>query len=89
MTPYYYKIQRIVDGNSGEIISQEILDTTTSPIEQDDIVLFNGDIVELIFLTPDEYTDALQDLEFRKAQSLESWKDEDSVSFPDPCEANE
>lgn len=89
MTPYYYKIQRIVDGISGEIISQEILDTTTSPIEQDDIVLFNGDIVELIFLTPDEYTDALQDLEFRKAQSLESWKDEDSVSFPDPCEANE
>ena len=89
MTPYYYKIQRIVDGISGEIISQEILDTTTSPIEQDDIVLFNGDIVELIFLTPDEYTDALQDLEFRKAQSLESWRDEDSVSFPDPCEANE
>ena len=89
MTPYYYKIQRIVDGISGEIISQEILDTTTSPIEQDDIVLFNGDIVELIFLTPDEYTDALQDLEFRKAQSLESWKDEDSVSFPDPCEAVE
>ena len=89
MTPYYYKIQRIVDGISGEIISQEILDTTTSPIEQDDIVLFNGDIVELIFLTPDDYTDALQDLEFRKAQSLESWKDEDSVSFPDPCEANE
>lgn len=89
MTPYYYKIQRIVDGISGEIISQEILDTTTSPIEQDDIVLFNGDIVELIFLTPDEYTDTLQDLEFRKAQSLESWKDEDSVSFPDPCEANE
>ena len=89
MTPYYYKIQRIVDGISGEIISQEILDTTTSPIEQDDIVLFNGDIVELIFLTPDEYTDALQDLEFRKAQSLESWREEDSVSFPDPCEANE
>ena len=89
MTPYYYKIQRIVDGISGEIISQEILDTTTSPIEQDDIVLFNGDIVELIFLTPDEYTDTLQDFEFRKAQSLESWKDEDSVSFPDPCEANE
>mgnify|MGYP003601619419 FL=1 len=89
MTPYYYKIQRIVDGISGEIISLEVLDTTTSPIEQDDIVLFNGDIVDLIFLTPDEYTDALQDLEFRKAQSLESWKDEDSVSFPDPCEANE
>lgn len=89
MTPYYYKIQRIVDGISGEIISQEILDTTTSPIEQDDIVLFNGDIVELIFLTPDEYTDTLQDLEFRKAQSLESWREEDSVSFPDPCEANE
>ena len=89
MTPYYYKIQRIVDGISGEIISQEILDTTTSPIEQDDIVLFNGDIVELIFLTPDEYTDTLQDFEFRKAQSLESWQDEDSVSFPDPCEAVE
>ena len=89
MTPYYYKIQRIVDGISGEIISQEILDTTTSPIEQDDIVLFNGDIVELIFLTPDEYTDTLQDFEFRKAQSLESWREEDSVSFPDPCEANE
>ena len=68
MTPYYYKIQRIVDGISGEIISLEVLDTTTSPIEQDDIVLFNGDIVDLIFLTPDEYTDALQDLEFRKAQ---------------------
>ena len=30
-----------------------------------------------------------QDFEFIKAQSLESWKDEDSVSFPDPCEAVE
>ena len=89
MTPYYYKVQQTIDGVSGEIISQEILDTTTSPIEQNNIVLFSGDIVRLVFLTPDEYTDTLQDLEFRKAQSLESWKDEDSVSFPDPCEATE
>lgn len=89
MTPYYYKIQRIVDGTSGEVLSQEVLDTVETPTEQSPITLFSGDIVELIFLTPDEYTDALQDLEFRKAQSLESWKDEDSVSFPDPCEANE
>ena len=89
MTPYYYKIQRIVDGISGEVLSQEVLDTVQSPVEQPSITLFNGDIVELIFLTPDEYTDTLQDFEFRKAQSLESWRDEDSVSFPDPCEANE
>ena len=89
MTPYYYKIQRIVDGISGEVLSQEVLDTTTSPVEQPSITLFNGDIVELIFLTPDEYQCTLQDLEFRKAQSLEAWKDEDSISFPDPCEANE
>ena len=89
MTPYYYKIQRIVDGISGEVLSQEVLDTVETPTEQSPITLFSGDIVELIFLTPDEYTDTLQDFEFRKAQSLESWKDEDSVSFPDPCEANE
>ena len=89
MTPYYYKIQRIIDSISGEVLSQEVLDTVQSPVEQPSITLFNGDIVELIFLTPDEYTDTLQDFEFRKAQSLESWKDEDSVSFPDPCEANE
>ena len=89
MTPYYYKIQRIVDGTSGEVLSQEVLDTVQSPVEQPSITLFNGDIVELIFLTPDEYTDTLQDFEFRKAQSLESWREEDSVSFPDPCEAVE
>ena len=89
MTPYYYKIQRIIDCVSGEVISQEVLDTVETPVEQPPITLFNGDIVELIFLTPDEYTDTLQDFEFRKAQSLEAWKDEDSVSFPDPCEANE
>ena len=89
MTPYYYKIQRTLDGISGEVLSQEVLDTVETPTEQPSITLFNGDIVELIFLTPDEYTDTLQDLEFRKAQSLESWKDEDSVSFPDPCEATE
>ena len=89
MTPYYYKIQRIIDSVSGEVLSQEVLDTVQSPVEQPSITLFNGDIVELIFLTPDEYTDTLQDFEFRKAQSLESWREEDSVSFPDPCEANE
>ena len=89
MTPYYYKIQRTLNSVSGEVLSQEVLDTVDSPVEQPPITLFNGDIVELIFLTPDEYTDTLQDFEFRKAQSLESWKDEDSVSFPDPCEANE
>lgn len=89
MTPYYYKIQQIIDCVSGEVISQEVLDTVQTPVEQPPITLFSGDIVELIFLTPDEYTDALQDLEFRKAQSLEAWKDEDSVSFPDPCEAIE
>lgn len=84
MTPCYYKIQQIVDGITGEVISQQVLDMTTSPVEQDDIVLFSGDIVRLVFVTSDEY-----DLEFRKAQSLESWREEDSVSFPDPCEANE
>ena len=89
MTPYYYKIQRIIDSVSGEVLSQEVLDTVQSPVEQPSITLFNGDIVELIFLTPDEYTDTLQDFEFRKAQSLESWREEDSISFPDPCEANE
>ena len=89
MTPYYYKIQRTLDGTSGEVLSQEVLDTVETPTEQPPITLFSGDIVELIFLTPDEYTDTLQDLAFRKAQSLESWKDEDSISFPDPCEANE
>ena len=89
MTPYYYKIQRTLDSISGEVLSQEVLDTVETPTEQPSITLFNGDIVELIFLSPDEYTDTLQDFEFIKAQSLESWKDEDSVSFPDPCEANE
>ena len=89
MTPYYYKIQRIIDSISGEVLSQEVLDTVEIPVEQPSITLFNGDIVELIFLTPDEYTDTLQDFEFRKAQSLESWREEDSVSFPDPCEATE
>ena len=89
MTPYYYKIQRIIDSISGEVLSQEVLDTVEIPVEQPSITLFNGNIVELIFLSPDEYTDTLQDFEFRKAQSLESWREEDSVSFPDPCEANE
>lgn len=89
MTPYYYKIQRIIDGISGEVISQEVLDTVQTPVEHPPITLFSGDIVELIFLTPDEYTDTLQDFELTEAQSLESWKDEDSISFPDPCEATE
>lgn len=62
MTPYYYKIQQIVDGITGEVISQQVLDTTTSPVEQDDIVLFSGDIVRLVFLTPDEYTNTLQEI---------------------------
>ena len=89
MTPYYYKVQQTIDGITGEVLSQQVLDSTANLVEQDDIVLFSGDIVRLVFLTPDEYTDTLQDLEFRKAQSLESWKDEDSISFPDPCEAVE
>ena len=62
MTPYYYKIQQIVDGITGEVISQQVLDTTISPVEQDDIVLFSGDIVRLVFLTPDEYTNTLQEI---------------------------
>ena len=62
MTPYYYKIQRIIDCVSGEVLSQQVLDTVETPVEQPSITLFSGDIVELIFLTPDEYTDALQDL---------------------------
>ena len=33
MTPYYYKIQRIIDGISGEVISQEVLDTVQTPVE--------------------------------------------------------
>ena len=89
MTPYYYKVQQTIDGISGEVLSQQVLDSVQTPVEQDDIVLFSGDIVRLVFLTPDEYTDTLQDFEFRKAQSLESWREEDSVSFPDPCEATE
>ena len=47
MTPYYYKIQRIVDGISGEVLSQEVLDTVETPTEQSPITLFSGDIVEL------------------------------------------
>ena len=62
MTPYYYKIQQTVDGISGEVISQQVLDTTTSPVDQDDIVLFSGDIVRLVFLTPDEYTNTHQEI---------------------------
>ena len=62
MTPYYYKIQQTVDGTTGEVVSQQVLDTTTSPVEQDDIVLFSGDIVRLVFLTPDEYTNTLQEI---------------------------
>ena len=89
MTPYYYKVQQTIDGITGEVLSQQVLDSTANPVEQDDIVLFSGDIVRLVFLTPDEYTNTLQDLEFRKAQSLESWREEDSVSFPDPCESVE
>ena len=49
MTPYYYKIQRTLDSISGEVLSQEVLDTVQSPVEQPSITLFNGDIVELIF----------------------------------------
>lgn len=56
MASYYYKIQQVLDGISGEVISQQVLDITTNPVEQDDIVLFSGDIVSLIFLTPEEYT---------------------------------
>ena len=62
MTPYYYKVQQTIDGITGEVISQQVLDTTTSPVEQDDIVLFSGDIVRLVFLTPDEYTNTLQEI---------------------------
>ena len=62
MTPYYYKIQQTVDGITGEVISQQVLDTTTSPVEQNNIVLFSGDIVRLVFLTPDEYTNTLQEI---------------------------
>ena len=62
MTPYYYKIQRTLDGTSGEVLSQQVLDTVETPIEQPSITLFSGDIVELIFLTPDEYTNTLQEI---------------------------
>ena len=62
MTPYYYKVQQIIDGTSGEVISQEVLDSVKVPIEQDDIVLFSGDIVRLVFLTPDEYINTLQEI---------------------------
>ena len=33
MTPYYYKIQRTLDSISGEVLSQEVLDTVQSPVE--------------------------------------------------------
>ena len=62
MTPYYYKVQQTIDGITGEVISQQVLDTTTSPVDQDDIVLFSGDIVRLVFLTPDEYTNTHQEI---------------------------
>lgn len=62
MTPYYYKVQQTIDGITGEVISQQVLDTTTSPVEQDNIILFSGDIVRLVFLTPDEYTNTLQEI---------------------------
>ena len=62
MTPYYYKIQQTIDGITGEVLSQQVLDSTTNPVEQDDIVLFSGDIVRLVFLTPDEYTNTLQEV---------------------------
>ena len=62
MTPYYYKIQQTIDGITGEVLSQQVLDSTANPIEQDDIVLFSGDIVRLVFLTPDEYTNTLQEI---------------------------
>ena len=46
----------------GEVLSQQVLDSTANPVEQDDIVLFSGDIVRLVFLTPDEYTNTLQEI---------------------------
>ena len=62
MTPYYYKVQQTIDGITGEVLSQQVLDSTANPVEQDDIVLFSGDIVRLVFLTPDEYTNTLQEI---------------------------
>ena len=78
----FYKIQQIVDSVSGEVLKEQILDTAEIPVEQPSITLFSGDIVYLLYIPVEEY-------ELNLAQSLESWKDEDSVSFPDPCEANE
>ena len=81
----FYKIQQIVDGVSGEVLKEQILDTMSTekvpecPLE---ITLFSGDIVYLLYIPVEEYN-------LNLAQSLESWKDEDSISFPDPCEANE
>ena len=81
----FYKIQQIVDGVSGEVLKEQILDTVHSekvpecPLE---ITLFSGDIVYLLYIPVEEY-------DLNLAQSLESWEDEDSVSFPDPCEATE
>lgn len=66
MTPYYYKIQRTLDGTSGEVLSQQVLDSVQTPVEQPPITLFNGDIVELIFLTPDEYINTLQEIYLEK-----------------------
>ena len=81
----FYKIQQIVDGVSGEVLKEQILDTINTekvpecPLE---ITLFSGDIVYLLYIPVEEY-------DLNLAQSLESWREEDSVSFPDPCEANE
>ena len=81
----FYKIQQIVDGVSGEVLKEQILDTIYTekvpecPLE---ITLFSGDIVYLLYIPVEEY-------DLNLAQSLESWKDEDSISFPDPCEAVE
>ena len=69
MTPYYYKVQQTVDGITGEVISQQVLGTTPSPVEQDDIVLFSGGIVRLVFLTPDEYINTLQEI-YRSVDTL-------------------
>ena len=62
LTPHYYKVQQTIDGITGEVLSQQVLDSTANPVEQDDIVLFSGDIVRLVFLTPDEYTNTLQEI---------------------------
>lgn len=53
----FYKIQQIIDSVSGEVRKEQILDTVHSqevPESPDNIILFSGDIVRLIYIPVSE-----------------------------------